>query len=124
MAVVLAEARDHILNGLIIAIDNIDDVVDIIKSAKSTDDAKVKLIEAYNISEIQAKEILDMRLSKLTGLEKAKIEDEIARLNAQIAEYKEILSDRKNELKVVLDELEEIKNRFGDERRTNHYYLN
>ncbi len=113
-----AEARDHILNGLIIAIDNIDDVVDIIKSAKSTDDAKVKLIEAYNISEIQAKEILDMRLSKLTGLEKAKIEDEIARLNAQIAEYKEILSDRKNELKVVLDELEEIKNRFGDERRT------
>jgi len=113
-----AEARDHILQGLMIAIDNIDEVVDIIKSAKSTDIAKAKLIETYQISEIQAKEILDMRLSKLTGLEKAKIEDEIARLNAQIAEYKEILSDRKNELKVVLDELEEIKNKFGDERRT------
>lgn len=113
-----AEARDHILQGLIIAIDNIDDVVDIIKASKSQDEARAKLIEVYNISEIQAKEILDMRLSKLTGLEKNKIQDEIERLNAQIAEYKEILSDRKNELKVVLDELEEIKNKFGDDRRT------
>ena len=113
-----AEARNHILQGLMIAIDNIDEVVDIIKKASSTEDAKAKLIETYGISDIQAKEILDMRLSKLTGLEKHKIQDEIARLEAQINEYKEILSDRKNELKVVLDELEEIKNKFGDERRT------
>ena len=113
-----AEARNHILQGLKIAIDNIDEVVEIIKTAPSTEAAKARLMERFNISDIQAKEILDMRLSKLTGLEKHKIEEEIARLNAQIAEYNEILSDRKNELKVVLDELEEIKNKFGDERRT------
>lgn len=113
-----AEARDHILQGLKIAIDNIDEVVDIIKQASSTEVAKNNLISRFGITDIQAKEILDMRLSKLTGLEKTKIEDEITRLNAQIEEYKVILSDRKNELKVVIDELEEIKNKFGDERRT------
>lgn len=113
-----AEARDHILQGLKIAIDNIDEVVDIIKQASSTEVAKNNLISRFGITDIQSKEILDMRLSKLTGLEKTKIEDEITRLNAQIEEYKVILSDRKNELKVVIDELEEIKNKFGDERRT------
>ncbi len=113
-----ASDRLHILDGLIIAIDNIDEVVEIIKKSPTVESARNALIARFEIDEIQAKEILDMRLSKLTGLEKGKIEAEIAKLNGLIEEYNTLLSDRHNIVTKVLEELDEIKAKFNDERRT------
>lgn len=113
-----AQARDHILEGLMKAQDNIDEIVEIIKGSQTTEIAKNALMERFAFTEIQAKEILDMRLAKLTGLEKSKLQDEILRLRAQIEKYTTLLSSRENIVEQVLVELDEIKNRYGDERRT------
>ena len=111
-----AEARAHILEGLKIALDNIDEIIKIIRS--SYNDAKEKLMERFGFSEIQAQSILDMRLARLQGLEKEKIDNEYAELMEKIAYYKNILSDESLVLNIIKEELTEIKEKFGDERRT------
>lgn len=111
-----AEARAHILEGLIIALDNIDEVIQVIRS--SYNDAKEKLMVRFGLSEIQAQAILDMRLARLQGLEREKIENELAELRKRIAYYKEILADEKKLMGVIKDELLEIKKKYGDKRRT------
>lgn len=111
-----AEARAHILEGLIIALDNIDEVIRIIR--KSYNDAKEKLMIHFGLSEIQAQAILDMKLARLQGLEREKIDKEHAELMKKIAYYKEILSDEKKLMGVVKDELLEIKSKYGDKRKT------
>ena len=110
--------RLHILQGLLTAIDNIDEVVHIIRHSKTNELARNALMERFNLSEIQTKAILDMRLARLTGLERESISNEIDGLNAAIAEYRAILSDHQKVVEVVCNELEEIKNKYGDERRT------
>lgn len=111
-----AEDRAHILEGLIIALDNIDEVIKVIRS--SYNDAKEKLMITFALSEIQAQAILDMRLARLQGLEREKIENELEELMKKIAYYKEILADERKLMGVIKDELVEIKNKWGDERRT------
>ena len=116
----LARAREraHILEGYIIALNNIDEVIKIIKAAKSPNDASVALCAAFALSEIQAKAILDMRLQRLTGLERDKIDAEYADVTALIAKLAGILDDPQKVLKVIVDELQEIREKYGDERRT------
>lgn len=111
-----AEARAHILEGLRIACDNIDEVIKIIRT--SYNDAKQRLMEVFSLSEVQAQAILEMQLRRLQGLERDKIEEEYNGLMAKIKEYNEILASEKAQLDVVKNELTEIKNKFGDERRT------
>lgn len=111
-----AEARAHILEGLRIALDNIDAVIKTIR--KAYDDAKQQLMKNFNLSEIQAQAILDMRLARLQGLEREKIEDEYAQLRKMIAYYKELLADEKKLMKVVKEEMLAIKNKWKDRRRT------
>lgn len=111
-----AEARAHILEGLRIALDNIDEIIKIIRS--SYNDAKEKLMQKFGLSDVQAQAILDMRLARLQGLEREKIEDEYNELQKKIAYYKSILADEKLLMGVIKDELLEIKEKYGDERRT------
>ena len=111
-----AEARAHILEGLRIALDNIDEIIHIIRN--SYNDAKERLMERFALSEIQAQAILDMQLRRLQGLEKEKIENEYQELLRKIAYYNELLSDEKKLMGVVKDELLEIKDKWGDKRRT------
>lgn len=111
-----AEARAHILEGLRIALDNIDEIIKIIRSAYN--DAKEKLMERFGLSEIQAQAILDMRLARLQGLEREKIDKEYAELMERIAYYNSLLADEKLLMGVVKDELLEIKEKYGDDRRT------
>ncbi len=113
-----AEARDHIVEGLLMATDNIDEIVAIIKSSESGEDASLKLIERFGFSEIQTREVLSMTLRRLTGLEIDKLNKEREQLLANIEKYRFILSAREHMIDVVLEELEEIKVRYGDERRT------
>ncbi|RLI01067.1 DNA gyrase subunit A, partial [Candidatus Bathyarchaeota archaeon] len=113
-----AEERHHILSGLIIALENVDAVVALLKKAKDPKEAKEQLITGYKLSEIQAGAILDMRLGKLTGLERTKIETEQKELEKTIASLKELLEDRMKLLDVIKKELEEIKRKYGDDRRT------
>ena len=108
----------HILEGLVIAINNIDEVVQIIRHSSTSEEAKNQLIERFNLSEIQAKAILDMRLVRLVGLELNNIKENIASLNAEIARLENILSSHHNILEVVVNELKEIKEKYGDERIT------
>ena len=112
-----AEERAHILEGLIIASDNIDEVVRIIRAAKSPADAKAGLIERFNLSEIQANAIVEMRLRQLTGLLQEQLHAEYEELERKIAYYKEILVNEELCKKVIKDELIEIKEKYGDERR-------
>ena len=112
------EARDHIVIGLIKCHDNIDDIVDIIKESKTPEEATKTLMEKYEFSEPQVNAILAMTLRRLTGIETDKLIAEREQLEANIAEYKRILSSRENEIEVVIKELEEIKTKFGDARRT------
>ena len=112
------EARDHIVIGLIKCHDNIDDIVDIIKESKTPEEATKTLMEKYEFSEAQVGAILAMTLRRLTGIETDKLIAERQQLEANIAEYKRILSSRENEIEVVIKELEEIKDKFGDDRRT------
>ena len=112
------KARLHILEGLKIALDHIDEVIQIIKSAKTDDEASKELIARFGLSEAQTQAILEMKLRRLTGLEKEKIENEIAELEALIKELEEILSSEEKILQVIKDELLEIKAKYADERRT------
>jgi DNA gyrase subunit A len=111
-----AEARAHILEGLIIALDNIDEVIKTIRA--SYDDAKQKLMDRFKLSELQAQAILDMRLARLQGLEREKLEKEYAELRRLIEYYHELLDDEKKLLEVIRTELNEIKDKYGDARRT------
>ena len=112
------EARDHIVIGLIKCHDNIDDIVDIIKESATPEEATKTLMEKYEFTELQVNAILAMTLRRLTGIETDKLIAEREQLEKNIAEYKRILSSRENEIEVVIKELEEIKDKFGDERRT------
>ncbi|QHT58667.1 DNA gyrase subunit A [Paenibacillus lycopersici] len=113
-----AEARAHILEGLRIALDNLDEVIRLIRASQTTEEAREGLISRFGLSFDQAQAILDMRLQRLTGLERDKIEAEYAELLRKIAEYKAILADEQLVLQIINDELEEVKEKFGDERRT------
>ena len=113
-----AVERKHILEGLKIAGQNIDEIIEIIKTSKSTEEAQNKLIERFGLSDRQSKAILEMRLQRLTGVEQDKIELEIVDLNAKIVEYNEILNSHDKVIEVMKIDLLEIKERFGDERRT------
>lgn len=115
----VAEKRVHILEGLKIALDHIDAVIKLIRGSRSDDDARVGLMDNFKLSEIQANAILEMRLRRLTGLERDKIENELSDLLETIAELKAILASEQRILEVIKKELLEIKNKFGDERRTN-----
>ena len=113
-----AEERDHILQGLLIALDNIDEVISIIRSSKNTQIAKERLMERFSLTEVQSQAIVDMRLRALTGLEREKLENEPEELLKKIAELKAILADEKLLLGVIKDEITLISDKFGDERRT------
>ncbi|WP_077620120.1 DNA gyrase subunit A [Bacillus sinesaloumensis] len=113
-----AEARAHILEGLRIALDHIDEIIALIRGSENTDIAREGLMTRFNLSEKQAQAILDMRLQRLTGLERDKIEAEYQELVALIAELKAILADEEKVLEIIREELLEIKERFNDERRT------
>ena len=113
-----AEARVHILEGLKIALDNIDEIVQLLKKAKNDQEATEQLISRFKLTEIQAKAILEMRLRRLTGLEREKIESELKELEELIAELKSILASSEKVLAIIKEELTEIKNKYGDERRT------
>ena len=114
-----AEKRVHILEGYKIALDNIDDFIQIIKDAKTDTEAKNKLIDKYNLTEIQSEAILELKLRRLTGLEREKIEAELNDLLEKIKYYKEILASEAKVLEIIKNEMLEIKNKYGDERRTN-----
>ena len=113
-----AEERAHILQGLLIALDNIDEVINIIRSSKSVQDAKNSLMERFGLTEVQAQAIVDMRLRALTGLEREKLEAEYKELMDKISYLKAILADEKKLLGVIKDELLVISQKYGDERRT------
>ncbi len=113
-----AEERAHILEGLKIALDNIDEVIEILRSSKSIPDGKSRLSERFGLDDIQTQAIVQMPLGRLTGLERSKIEDELSNLFAKISEFKDILSSHEKLLGIVKTEITEIKRKFADERRT------
>ncbi|MFL2619512.1 MAG: DNA gyrase subunit A [Candidatus Marisimplicoccus sp.] len=113
-----AEQRAHILEGLIIASDNIDNVIDLIKKSSNADEARQKLEKKYKLSEIQAKAIIEMRLRQLTGLEQEKLREEYDELLKTIAGYKKLLDSKSMRMDVIKNELIEIKEKYGDERRS------
>ena len=117
-----AEERAHILQGLLIALDNIDEVIKIIRGSKNVQEAKAELISRFDLSEVQAQAIVDMRLRALTGLEREKLEAEYAELMKKIEEYRAILADRKLLLGVIRKEILVISEKYGDERRTHIGY--
>ncbi len=112
------EEKAHILEGLKIAISNLDEVVELIKASPGPKEARQGLVQRYELSEIQAQAILDMRLQRLTGLERDKIIEEYEELMRQVVRFKEILADEKQVLKIIREEFEEIREKYGDERRT------
>ena len=113
-----AEKRAHILEGLKIALDNIDEVVKIIRAAKTDQEAKENLMSRFGLDDVQSQAILDMRLRRLTGLERDKIEAELKELLIKIDDYRAILASEERVLGIIKEEMLEIKNRFGDERKT------
>ncbi len=113
-----AEERAHILEGLLIALDHIDEVIQIIRSSENVQAAKEKLMQTFALSDAQATAIVDMRLRALTGLERSKLENEYAELKKKIEDLKEILANEKRLLTVIKEEISEIADKFGDERRT------
>ena len=113
-----AEKRAHILRGLLIALDHIDEIISIIRGSQTPDIAKAALMERFGLSEVQAQAIIDMRLRALTGLERSKIEEEYAQLLERIEYYNRVLASREMRLGIVKDETLEIKEKYGDERRT------
>ena len=117
-----AEERAHILQGLLIALDNIDEVIKIIRGSKNVQEAKAELVSRFDLSEVQAQAIVDMRLRTLTGLEREKLEAEYAELMKKIEEYRAILADRKLLLGVIRKEILVISEKYGDERRTHIGY--
>mgnify|MGYP000606081805 FL=1 len=117
-----AEERAHILEGLIIASDNIDEVIKIIRASKDGDEARAKLIERFKLSEIQARAIVEMRLRQLTGLEQDKLRAEYEEIMKLIAYLKELLASKEMRMQVIKDELIEIRDKYGDERRSQIEY--
>ncbi|HPS83193.1 MAG TPA: DNA gyrase subunit A, partial [Bacteroidales bacterium] len=117
-----AEKRAHILEGLLIALDNIDEVVDILRSSKSVDEARERLMERFSLSDIQSRAIVDMRLRSLIGLEREKLRAEYDELIERIEWYKKVLEDLALRMQIIKDELIEIKEKFGDEPRTDIIY--
>jgi DNA gyrase subunit A len=117
-----AEERAHILEGLIIASDNIDEVIKLIRASKSPDEAREKLIERFKLSDIQSRAIVEMRLRQLTGLEQDKLRAEYDQLMKTIEDLKDILADESRRMKIIVDELIEIKDKYGDERRSEIEY--
>ena len=117
-----AEERAHIVEGLLIALDNIDEVIQIIRSSKTTAEAKERLCSRFELSDAQSQAIVDMRLRALTGLEREKLETEYAELEKKIAEYKAILADKKILLGVIKTEISLIRDKYGDERKTSIGY--
>ena len=113
-----AEERDHILQGLLIALDNIDEVIRIIRGSRTTQIAKESLMERFGLTDVQAQAIVDMRLRALTGLEREKLENEHQELIAKIAELKAILADEKLLLGVIRTEIKEVSDKFGDDRKS------
>lgn len=113
-----AENRKHILEGLIIALEDIDAIIELIKNSATTEDARDSLMETYNLTEIQARAILDMTLRRLTGMEIEKIQEENLLLAEQITEYKEIIASDERKQEIIKEELLEIKEKYGDERRS------
>ena len=113
-----AEERAHIVEGLIIASDNIDEVIAIIRGSANVDEAREKLMETFKLSEVQAKAIVEMRLRQLTGLEQDKLRAEYEELMATIADLKDILAREERRMDIIVEELEEIGSKFGDERRS------
>lgn len=114
-----AEERAHILEGLLIALDNIDEVVALIRASKTPEEAREGLMQRFSLSEIQARAILDMRLQRLTGLERDKIQDEYNQLQITIADLKDILASEVRQFQIIKDETLDLKARYGDARRTN-----
>ncbi len=113
-----AEEREHIMEALLKALDFIDEVIAIIRSSKTTQEAKQRLMDRFEFDDVQAQAIVDMRLRQLTGLERSKLEEEFAALEAKIAEYRLILSDERELLRVIRTEIVAIRDRYGDDRRT------
>ena len=113
-----AEEREHIMEALLKALDFIDEVIAIIRSSKTTQEAKQRLMDRFEFDDVQAQAIVDMRLRQLTGLERSKLEEEFAALEARIAEYRKILSDEKELLSVIKTEITIIRDKYGDDRRT------
>ena len=113
-----AEKRSHILQGYIIALDNIDDIINMIKKSKNPEEAKISLIKTYKLSEIQSKAILEMRLQKLTGLEREKINKENDEINKLINSLNDILSNKDERMNIIKDELNNIKDKYGDKRKS------
>ncbi len=113
-----AEKRAHILEGLLIALDHLDEVIKLIRSSHTVEDAKNGLIKNFDLTEIQAKAILDMRLQRLTGLEREKVKEEYQELLNQIEFYKQVLADEGLRMKIIKDEMLEIRDKYGDERKT------
>lgn len=114
-----AEKRAHILEGYLIALDNLDEVISLIRNSRDPEIAKAGLIEKFSLSEIQAKAILEMRLQRLTGLERDKIVKEYEEIMALITDLKDILANEVRRMQIITDELIEMRDRYGDERRTN-----
>ena len=112
------EERAHILDGLIIASDNIDQVIEIIKSSSNADNARENLIKEFSLSELQAKAIVEMRLRQLTGLEQDKLRNEHADLLKLIKDLKDILDSKDRRMSIIKDELSEIKEKHGDDRKS------
>ena len=117
-----AEERAHILEGLIIASDNIDEVIAIIRGSENPDAARVNLIKRFELSEIQAKAIVEMRLRQLTGLEQDKLRSEFEELMKTIADLKDILDKKDRRMEIIKNELLEVKDKYGDERRSTIEY--
>ncbi|MES3497147.1 DNA topoisomerase (ATP-hydrolyzing) subunit A [Mycoplasmoides gallisepticum] len=117
-----AKASAHIVEGLVIATNNIDDVIETIKNAKDNEDAKNTLMTKYELSDLQAKAILDMRLRSLSGLERENLQKELAKLKELIKDLEEILQNKERRIKIISDQLDEIDHKFGDERRTKICY--
>ena len=113
-----AEEREHIMEALLKALDFIDEVIAIIRSSKTTQEAKQRLMDRFEFDDVQAQAIVDMRLRQLTGLERSKLEEEFAALEARIAEYRKILSDENELLSVIKTEITVIRDKYGDDRRT------
>ena len=113
-----AEDRAHILEGLIIASDNIDEVIKIIRASSNADEARENLMERFKLTEIQAKAIVEMRLRQLTGLEQDKLRSEYEDILKTIEDLKDILANKDRRMQIIKDELLEVKEKYGDERRS------
>ena len=113
-----AERRLHLLEGYLIALDNIDEVINIIRSSQDPETARTRLMESFELTEVQARAILDMRLQRLTGLERGKIQKEYEEVQEQVEYLRQVLEERELRMQIIKDELDEIKDKYGDERRT------